>query len=747
MHAPYRYRSLIIAFITLLVLLSGYISMSAQWMAEGSGELPAISHFDRMHAILSADTVRKKNKSVRRRKLDTSLLRPTVPYKKNPNAKRIILEHADILNYDQTLAPNVQRLIGNVRFRHDNAVMTCDSAYMNQETQTFEAFSNVHMLQGDTVNFYSQYLYYDGMERIAQMRTDVRLENRTTTLFTDNLDYDRNEDLAYYFDGGTIVDSLNTLTSDYGQYKPATDDAEFRFNVQLENDKYVMNTEHLFYNTKTKISIFDGSTTIVSDSNRIEGTRGIYDSQNERAYLLDRSKVYSGSKTLEGDSIFYDQKVRFGEAFGSMCITDSVKKADLYGDYGYFDESRGYAFVTSRSYIKEYSETEKPLYLGADTLEMISIDKSMARKSYPLPMTAEQMAMAKDTISRKTAVAPMNELKIPSSENLSDTLSLPSEFYLGNTFTDSISRNTTENEQDSLCRIIKAYPNVKVYRSDVQAVCGYAEMNSLDSIMTLTRAPIMWNEKNQIKGDTLRFFFKDRKLNHVDIYGNGFVTQQITDKMYNQILAPYMMTTVQDSVIKEMRAYLDVFSIRYAQEENSDYYFGLNRVQSTAMYVYMNQGGRFDKVYLRGPVSGKFFPIEMGKTDEVNKLKGFIWIEDKRLTSAESVIPKEATAEVTSLMAAKGFSGKQAADKVYAGISEQVEAADKAEAGRRQEAASKMTTPIINYLLRETLKQTQQHNSINDIIYFTPWYEVFITKEDRANSTTNPYTGILRKKD
>lgn len=743
MHTPYRYRSLIIAFITLSVLLSGYISMSAQWMAEGSGELAAISRFDRIYAALLVDTVHRKTKPVKRRKLDTSPLRPTVPYKKNPNAKKIILEHADILNYDQTLDPNVQRLIGNVRFRHGDAVMTCDSAYMNQESQTFEAFSNVHMLQGDTMNFYSQYLYYDGMERIAQMRTDVRLENRNTTLFTDNLDYDRYEDLAYYFDGGTIVDSLNTLTSDYGQYRPTTDDAEFRFNVQLENDKYVMNTDHLFYNTKTKISIFDGPTTIVSDSNRIEGTRGTYDSHNERAYLLDRSKVYSGSKTLVGDSIFYDQKARFGEAFGSMCITDSVKKANLYGDYGYFDESKGYAFVTSRSYIKEYSEAEKPLYLGADTLEMISIDKAIAHKSYPLPMTAEQIAMSKDTISQQAAVAPANRLKTPLSDNLSDTLRLPNEFYLGNTLTDSISQGTTENEQDSLCRIIKAYPNVRVYRSDVQAICGYAEMNAMDSIMTLTRVPIMWNEKNQIKGDTLRFFFKDKKLNHVDIYGNGFVTQQITDKMYNQILAPYMMTTVQDSVIKEMRAYLDVFSIRYAQEDNSDYYFGLNRVQSTAMYVYMAQNGQFEKIYLRGPVSGKFFPIEMGQTDEVNKLKGFTWMEDKRPASAESVIPKEATAEATSLIAAKGFSGKQAADKAYTGISEKVEAADKAEAIRKQEAAS----PAINYLLRETLKKIQQHNSINDIIYFTPWYEAFIISEDRVNSTTNPYTGILRKKD
>ena len=47
------------------------------------------------------------------------------------------------------------------------------------------------MVQGDTLFLYGDRLYYDGLTQIAEMRCNVRMENRTTTLLTDSLNYDR----------------------------------------------------------------------------------------------------------------------------------------------------------------------------------------------------------------------------------------------------------------------------------------------------------------------------------------------------------------------------------------------------------------------------------------------------------------------------------------------------------------------------------------------------------------------------
>ena len=57
---------------------------------------------------------------------------------------------------------------------------------------------------GDTLFIYGDYLYYDGMTQIAQLRENVKMINRNTTLLTDSLNYDRLYDLGYYFDGGDV---------------------------------------------------------------------------------------------------------------------------------------------------------------------------------------------------------------------------------------------------------------------------------------------------------------------------------------------------------------------------------------------------------------------------------------------------------------------------------------------------------------------------------------------------------------
>lgn len=78
------------------------------------------------------------------------------------------------------------------------------------------SFDNVKMVQGDTLFLYGDYLFYDGNTQIAQVRYNVRMENKNTTLLTDSLNYDRIYNLGYYFDGGTLMDEENVLTSEWG---------------------------------------------------------------------------------------------------------------------------------------------------------------------------------------------------------------------------------------------------------------------------------------------------------------------------------------------------------------------------------------------------------------------------------------------------------------------------------------------------------------------------------------------------
>ena len=297
-------------------------------------------------------------------------VRPAKKGGQKPAKSKVYLLHSDVLKKSPLNPdPDAQILIGNVAFRHDSVYMYCDSACFYEKTNSLEAFDNVKMVQGDTLFLYGDYLFYDGNTQIAQVRYNVRMENKNTTLLTDSLNYDRIYNLGYYFDGGTLMDEENVLTSEWGEYSPATKISVFNYDVKLVNPKFTLTSDTLRYSTATKIANILGPSDIVSDANHIYSELGFYNTQIGQAELLDRSVLTNEGKRLTGDSLFYDRVKGYGEAFDNVIMTDTVNKNMLTGDYCYYNELTKYAFATKKAVAVDYSQGDS-LFMHADTLQM-----------------------------------------------------------------------------------------------------------------------------------------------------------------------------------------------------------------------------------------------------------------------------------------------------------------------------------------------------------------------------------------
>ena len=297
-------------------------------------------------------------------------VRPAKKGERKPAKSKVYLLHSDVLKKSPLNPdPDAQILIGNVAFRHDSVYMYCDSACFYEKTNSLEAFDNVKMVQGDTLFLYGDYLFYDGNTQIAQVRYNVRMENKNTTLLTDSLNYDRIYNLGYYFDGGTLMDEENVLTSEWGEYSPATKISVFNYDVKLVNPKFTLTSDTLRYSTATKIANILGPSDIVSDDNHIYSELGFYNTQIGQAELLDRSVLTNEGKRLIGDSLFYDRVKGYGEAFDNVIMTDTVNKNMLTGDYCYYNELTKYAFATKKAVVVDYSQGDS-LFMHADTLQM-----------------------------------------------------------------------------------------------------------------------------------------------------------------------------------------------------------------------------------------------------------------------------------------------------------------------------------------------------------------------------------------
>jgi lipopolysaccharide export system protein LptA len=306
------------------------------------------------------------------------LLTPWLSYGQKP--AKITVQQADFGKYSKALGENVYRLIGNVIFEHDGALMYCDSALVNEETNSVEAFGNIHIRMSDTLNLYGNKLNYYGDTRTAEVIENVKLIDRQTTLSTDRLLFDRNTQIASYISGGRIISKETRLTSKKGYYHTDVKQFFFKEDVVLKNPKNTMNSDTLMYNTVSEIAYFLGPTIIKGRNNKnyMYCENGWYNTKTDVSRFSKNALVVNGDQRLTGDSLYYDKKNDFGKVFNNIVITDTVNKIIIQGDYAEYSKGKGYSMVTGRAQAI-LIDAKDSLFLHSDTLYS-TMDKEQKTK-------------------------------------------------------------------------------------------------------------------------------------------------------------------------------------------------------------------------------------------------------------------------------------------------------------------------------------------------------------------------------
>ena len=289
--------------------------------------------------------------------------------------KRVYLVHADNLHYDQYRNGDAQILDGHVHFRHVGANLYCDSAHFYEQSNSFEAFGHVRMIQGDTLSLVSDYAYYDGNDQLAQARYNVVLKHRKTTLYTDSLDYDRMYSFGNFFEGGKMVDGKSVLTSDWGEYHTDSKMAMFYYDVRLKDQNMFLTTDSLYYDTRTSRAHIVGPSNITSGSSHIYSEDGYYNTRTEQSELFGRSVIKDQGRTIVGDSVFRNARDGKNYAYWNVVMTDSINKNRLTGDYAEYDDSTGYAMATNNAVAMDFSQKDT-LFMHADTFKIFTYNNN-----------------------------------------------------------------------------------------------------------------------------------------------------------------------------------------------------------------------------------------------------------------------------------------------------------------------------------------------------------------------------------
>ena len=553
---------------------------------------------------------------------------PTIAGKPHTSGKKVVLEKADRL-FKNDLDPYMV-VVGQVHFSKGPMQMYCDSAHYYPETSSFDAFGNVRMEQGDTLFVYADELNFDGPGEIAYLfgpdpEKPVRLINRDVTLTTDIFTYDLVSELGYYNTGGTLTDRNNRLTSVEGEYLPPTKEANFYDDVHLHslrpNDTLDIYTDSLFYNTVSHVASFTSPTKIINNDGIINSSDGTYNTDTGEGKLYRHSSVRTisnnvrrGGTVLAGDTLIYDRRTGIGEAFGNMSITDSVKQSKLSGDYGYYNEIIDSAYVTGRALAMEYSEGDTLYMHGTYITSVLHVDtvRKEIKTKVPAPAAADSALL--DSL-------------------MSDTLA-----------TDSIEQKFIEKveiqETVDSTHIVTAWPRVRFYRTDMQGLCDSMVFIQRDSCLYMHRHPIVWNEGQQIFGNSIIVHVNDSTVDRANLPDFGFIAQEIEPGFYNQLTGKKMNAYFVGGQIDRLEVDGSVQAIFFPEESDSTIN-KMTQVESSFLNAWFKDGN-IRRMKMWPASNGTVTPLYLARRSQL-LLPKFEWYAPLRPTSPLDVfvVPKE----------------------------------------------------------------------------------------------------------
>jgi lipopolysaccharide export system protein LptA len=307
-------------------------------------------------------------------------------------------------------------------FQQDFSIMRSDSAYFYADDNAFDAFSHVNITQGDTLNIYSDKLNYNGNTKVAILTDNVRMIDKDAVLTTDYLTYNTATRIGTYTGGGKLVNKDNTLTSKNGYYFAFSRDAYFRYNVVLVTPDALIKTDTLRYNSGTRIAYFYGPTNIYDTKDKkdtLYTENGLYNTVTEQAFFGKKNLYKQGTKTLKGDSLFYDKLKGYGRAVKRVTFHDREQNITLKGDLATYFKAGERTVVTQDPYVIVVTEQKdtvtrdtipvKPGIKNADptefkNAEVVKKANALAVKpptgTIPIKPDAKQLQAAADTLQQ-----------------------------------------------------------------------------------------------------------------------------------------------------------------------------------------------------------------------------------------------------------------------------------------------------------------------------------------------------------
>lgn len=560
----------------------------------------------------------------------------------------VIIQQGDsIAAFSEYLDYNAETELANLRqnvvLQNGRRELHTEALNYNLATKLATYRTGGRLTDGETQLFSTRGYYYADAQRMF-FRDSVVVIGAEFELRADTLLYDAAAETVYFLGPTVIRTDSAEIYCESGFYRVPDQQAVFRQNAQYRGNERIATADSIVYFGQRSEYILDGRAYIrEGDHSMARAERIIYRKAREtyqlegKALLRDslrtvrgeyveydlkrstyrvaggRSRVTDGPNIIVADSIDYDQSGGFGRARGGVVWQDTsaqmeirAARADYNNESGYLKASGGRG---NRALLITVLDGDS-LYLSADTLYSREFERDSS--------SAETISIPEDTLGT-------DALGI-----IHDTLGVLLDPMTGDSV---LTRNSdvppVESQQKATnLRTISAYRDVRIFKSDMQALCDSLSFNTTDSILTLYEDPIMWQDTSQLLADTIDVYLRNDALDKVHLKRKALVVTSPDLVFFNQVKGKDIFAYFDSTQLRRTDVRGNAEVIYYAQDEEGGY-IGVNKTACSVISMDFRNGGIDFIRFLVGP-SGRLDPMGGLNPARQPRLDGFRWAVDTR---------------------------------------------------------------------------------------------------------------------
>ena len=455
-------------------------------------------------------------------------------------------------------------------------------------------------------------------------------------------------DSAYFYQGTNSVKAFGhvhyrqgdtlSLTCERAEYDGMMQMMHARRNVVLHHRRQTLKTDSLDFDRLYNMANFFDGGTLIDGKDRLVSDWGEYHTETREAKFVFNVKLRSGKDVVTTDTLYYDVPTSTAHMVGPSKIVSGssvVHTAD-----GYYDTKTDKAKLFGRSTLvdKDKSITGDSLYYvknGESTGygNVVYVDKKNKNS-----LTCNYLRY-----NEKTGMGFATKRPVAIDYSQKDTLWMHS---------DTMRIYTFNINTDSVYRKVHAYPHVRAFRNDMQAICDSLVFNSKDSCMTMYKDPVIWNANRQMLGEEIRAYMADSTIRFAHVIGQALSIEQMPDSVhYNQITSSEMKSYFEKGEMKMTEAIGNVQTVYYMTNDKDSSLVGLNYLETDTMRMYLGAARKLDKIWTN-KFTSTMYPITQIPPAKY-KLPNFAWFEDLRPTDKNDIFVWRGKSSGTELKSIK----------------------------------------------------------------------------------------------